>query len=417
MGLILYRIFLFLYACGIEIATVFNKKARLWYRGRIKIFKKLSKAFKGNTAPVIWFHCASLGEFEQGRPLLEALKVKHPDHKILLSFFSPSGYEIHKNYKSADWIFYLPLDSHYHAKRWLSITKPKLVVFVKYEFWYFYLKAVHDRQIPLILVSALFRKDQPFFKWYGKLLHTRMLGFYSHIFVQDESSVQLLKTIQITAVTKTGDTRVDRVLSVKDHWTPIAQIDQFCQSFAVIVAGSTWPEDDHELRHYAIAHPAIRFIIAPHEIHQDRLADCLELYPGSVLYSQYLLQPQQNQDKHILIIDNIGQLKRLYHYATVCFVGGGFGKDGIHNTLEAAVYAKPVVFGPVYEHFKETVEMEKAGAAFPVDNVLELEQVFNELLSDPALYQSACRAAADFMQQSAGATDKIIAFIDKNLIP
>ena len=416
MGLILYRIFLFLYACGIEIATVFNKKARLWYQGRKRIFKRLSKAFKGNTAPVIWFHCASLGEFEQGRPLLEALKIQHPDHKILLSFFSPSGYEIHKQYKGADWVFYLPLDSHYHARRWLNITKPRLVIFVKYEFWYFYLKAIYDRKIPLILISALFRKEQPFFKWYGALLHTKMLHFYSHIFVQDDASVKRLASIHITAVTKTGDTRVDRVLAVKNNWTPIAQIDRFCQAYPVIVAGSTWPEDDNELRHYATSHTEIRFIIAPHEIHQERLEDCLELYPGSILYSQYLNSPDAFSEKHILIIDNIGQLKRLYHYATICFVGGGFGKDGIHNTLEAAVYEKPVVFGPVYEHFKETVEMEKRGAAFPVDNVLELEQTFNDLLSDPERYQSAAGAAADFIMQSAGATDKILTFIDKNLI-
>lgn len=415
MGLILYRIFLFLYACGVEIASVFNHKARLWYQGRKKIFKKLNKAFKGNQAPVIWFHCASLGEFEQGRPLLEALKERHPDHKILLSFFSPSGYEIHKNYRAADWVFYLPLDSHYHAKRWMSITKPKLVIFVKYEFWYFYLKAVHDRNIPLILVSALFRKEQPFFKWYGDLLHTKMLKFYSHIFVQDDNSVELLKSIRIENVTRTGDTRVDRVLSVREHWTPVEGIDLFCAGYPVIVAGSTWPEDDHELRHYVNSHPQIRFIIAPHEIDPDRLEDCQEFYPGSIRYSAYLQKPQT--EAHILIIDNIGKLKRLYRYASICFVGGGFGKDGIHNTLEAAVYGKPVVFGPVYEHFKETVEMEQAGAAFPADNVLELEATFNELLEDQHAYNEACQAATSFMQRSAGATDKILSYIDKNLIP
>jgi len=415
MGLVLYRIFLFLYACGVEIASVFNQKAKLWYQGRQKIFKRLNKAFKGNEAPVIWFHCASLGEFEQGRPLLESLRKRHPDHKILLSFFSPSGYEIHKNYAGADWIFYLPLDSHYHARRWLSITKPRLVVFVKYEFWYFYLKAVHDKNIPLILVSALFRKEQPFFKWYGPLLHTKMLRFYSHIFVQDDNSVRLLKAIHLTNVTQTGDTRVDRVLSIRDHWTPVEAIDRFCADYPVIVAGSTWPEDDNELRHYANSHPELRFIIAPHEIGPDRLEGCLELYPGSMLYSTYMQAPKP--DVHILIIDNIGRLKRLYRYATICFVGGGFGKNGIHNTLEAAVYGKPVIFGPVYEHFKETVEMEKAGAAFPVDNVLELEEILNELLADQQQYQKASQAAAAFMEQSAGATEKILSYIDKNLIP
>ena len=414
MGLILYRIFLFLYALGVKVAALFNPKARKWLVGRRRIFKRLKKAFKDNTAPVIWFHCASLGEFEQGRPLLESLKKRHPDHKILLSFFSPSGYEIHKHYSEADWIFYLPLDSLVHAKRWLKITRPSLVVFVKYEYWYYYLKAVHDRQIPLLLVSALFRKDQPFFKWYGGILHKKMLGFYTHIFVQDALSVDLLASIQIKQVTKTGDTRVDRVLSVKENWTPIQGIDRFCGEAQVVVAGSTWIEDDNVLRHYATAHPEIKFIIAPHEIHPDRLENCLELYPGSTLYSTYLQAPKP--DMHILIIDNIGMLKRLYHYATVCFVGGGFGKSGIHNTLEAAVYGKPVLFGPNYEHFKETVDMEAAGAAFPADNVLELEGIFDMLLNAHDKYTIACQAARDFMGSNAGATDKILDFIDQNLI-
>ena len=416
MGLILYRIFLFLYACGVEIASVFNRKARLWYQGRRNIFKKLNKAFKKNTSPVIWFHCASLGEFEQGRPLLEALKERHPRYKVLLSFFSPSGYEIHKNYKGADWVFYLPLDSSYHAKRWLSITKPALVVFVKYEYWYFYLKAVHDRKIPLLLVSALFRKEQPFFQWYGRFLHTKILTFYSHIFVQEDNSIRLLRTLDINNVTKTGDTRVDRVLSIRDHWSPIEGIEAFCGQAEVIVAGSTWPEDDAELRHFANSHPEIKFIIAPHEIDQSRLNNCLELYPGSVLYSEYLKKATADPQTHILIIDNIGRLKRLYYYATICYIGGGFGKNGIHNTLEAAVYDKPVVFGPVYEDFKETVEMEKAGAAFPVNNVLDLEAIFTELLDNPAAYQAASLAAHQFMRENAGATGKILSYIDKNLI-
>ena len=243
-----------------------------------------------------------------------------------------------------------------------------------------------------------------------------MLRFYSHIFVQDEHSVQLLNRINIHNVTVSGDTRVDRVLAVRNNWTPVSGIEAFCSDHPVIVAGSTWPEDDNELRHYVNTHAELRFILAPHEIDKDRLDSCLELYPGSVLYSAYLNSPGAYQQAHILIIDNIGQLKKLYHYATICFVGGGFGKDGIHNTLEAAVYGKPVVFGPVYEHFKETVEMEKAGAAFSVDNVLELEETFNELLQDQSYYRKACQAATDFMQQSAGATNKILSFIDNNLI-
>lgn len=415
MGVILYRIFLFLYACGIEIATVFNKKARLWYRGRKYIFKELKKAFKGNKAPVIWFHFASLGEFEQGRPLLDQLRQQYPDHKILLTFFSPSGYEIHKHYAGADFVFYLPLDGQSHARKFLNITKPKLVIFVKYEFWYFYLQKIHERKIPLLLVSGLFRPEQPFFKWYGGL-YRKMLTYYTHIFVQDDHSADLLKELNITQVTRCGDTRLDRVLEIKEHWTPVKGIDAFCGDKKVLVAGSTWQEDDDELNHYARHHPDMRFLIAPHEIDAQRLQECLETYPGSRLYSDYLENGPVPQT-HILIIDNIGQLKRLYKYSTICFVGGGFGQDGIHNTLEAAVYEKPILFGPVYEKFIETVALQAAGAAFPVDHVLELEDTLNDLLNDPDYYAAACQAAANYIERNAGATRIIAQFIHQNLIP
>lgn len=415
MGIILYRIFLFLYACGIEIATVFNKKARLWYRGRKYIFKELRKAFKGNKAPVVWFHCASLGEFEQGRPLLDQLRKEYPEHKILLTFFSPSGYEIHKQYEQADFVFYLPLDGESHASKFLSITKPQLVIFIKYEFWYFYLKKIHERKIPLILVSGLFRTEQPFFKWYGEL-YRKMLTFYTHIFVQDENSVDLLKGLGIHAVTQCGDTRLDRVLEIKQQWTPVQGIEEFCQDKKVLVAGSTWLEDDDELNHFVRNHLDMRFLIAPHEIDAERLKECLETYPGSQLYSEYL-DKGPTAETHILIIDNIGKLKRLYKYATICFVGGGFGHDGIHNTLEAAVYEKPILFGPVYEKFVETVAMEEAGAAFPVDNVLELEDTMNDLLNHPDFYEAACQSAANYIARHAGATRIIVQFIHQNLIP
>lgn len=415
MGIILYRIFIFLYACGIEIASVFNPKARSWYKGRIKIFKKLQKAFKGNKAPVIWFHCASLGEFEQGRPLLEQLRQRHPDHKILLTFFSPSGYEIHKKYPKADAVFYLPLDGQYHARRFLNITKPKLVIFVKYEFWYFYLKAIHEKKIPLLLVSALFRKEQPFFRWYGSL-YRKMLEFFSHIFVQDDASTELLAAIGIQRVTRCGDTRVDRVLEINQHWTPAPGMEAFCSDKKVLIAGSTWPEDDKELNHFVRTNPEMRFVIAPHEIDSERLAECLHIYSGSQLYSDYL-QNGAKEGTYTLIIDNIGQLKRLYKYATLCFIGGGFGQNGIHNTLEAAVYEKPILFGPVYEHFMEAVGLEASGAAFPVNNVLELETVLQQLLTDDAFYQQACRSAALYMHNNAGATRAILNYIDQNLIP
>ncbi|HEY0298392.1 MAG TPA: glycosyltransferase N-terminal domain-containing protein, partial [Arachidicoccus sp.] len=249
MSIAFYRLFLFLYSIGIKVASLFNKKARLWLEGRKNILNKLSASFKENTSPVIWFHCASLGEFEQGRTLLEQLREDYPSHKILLTFFSPSGYEVHKQYNSADYVFYLPLDGIKNAKKFISIAHPELIVFVKYEFWYFYLSEIKKQGIALLLVSSIFRDEQPFFKWYGSL-HRKMLRCFTQIFVQDYSSKNLLDSINIKDATICGDTRVDRVLEISDNWKPVDKIEGFCSTNKVIACGSTWEEDDEELNHY-----------------------------------------------------------------------------------------------------------------------------------------------------------------------
>ncbi|MGF7232550.1 3-deoxy-D-manno-octulosonic acid transferase [Arachidicoccus sp.] len=415
MNLFFYRLFIFLYAFGVDIASIFNRKARLWKQGRIKLFKKIRKAFKENTSPVIWFHCASLGEFEQGRPLLEKLKHQHPTHKILLTFFSPSGYEVHKNYALADYVFYLPLDGEVNARKFLSIVQPQLVIFVKYEFWYFYLKQIKQKQIPLLLVSAIFRENQPFFKWYGSL-HRTMLQYFSHIFIQDTVSQELLKSIHIINTTICGDTRVDRVIEIAKNWSPVEQIEEFCNNHPVIVAGSTWDEDDEVLNHYANKNVDTRFIIAPHEIDTERLHDCLHIYKQSILYSQYLREKTVDASINTIIIDNIGMLSRLYKYADICFIGGAFGEDGVHNVLEAAVYNKPVVFGPVFDKFLEAVELEASGAAFSVENILELEETFNDLLENQKLYYNACDTAKNYLQSKSGATGQILLYIENNIL-
>lgn len=416
MGRLLYHIFIALYPWVARGMAAFNPKAKKWVDGRRQLFARLRSRFANEQRPVIWIHCASLGEFEQGRPVMEALKTAYPGHALLLTFFSPSGYEIQKSYAHADAVFYLPMDSAGHARRFLDITRPVMVIFVKYEFWFYYLRETKKRQIPLLLVSAVFRKEQPFFKPYGHF-HRQMLHCFTHLFVQTEQAAALLAQIGIQPVTISGDTRFDRVLQIAHGFSEVPGINEFCAGRPVLVAGSTWTDDDEELDHYANTHTAMRFIIAPHDIAEDRLRECERLYKHAIRYSTYLqlLQSKVPVDAvNTLIIDNIGMLSRLYAYATVCFVGGGFGGDGIHNILEAAVYRKPVVFGPVYDKYIEGVEMVEAGGAFSIEDALELEKILDRLFADTAFYQGAAAAAGDYVQQKAGATGRITRYIQEN---
>lgn len=408
-----YNLFTFLYPIIANLLALFgNQKAKLWVEGRKQIFPFLQSRFENNTAPVIWFHCASLGEFEQGRPVMEQLKQLYPQYKLLVTFFSPSGYEIRKNYPAADTICYLPMDGKKNAQRFLQIVKPSLVLFVKYEFWYHYLSEINKRNIPLLLISALFRKSQPFFKWYGSF-NRSMLACFRHIFVQTDTSLQLLHSIGFDKAGISGDTRFDRVLQTADNFEPLSLIEKFCESKTVLVAGSTWTEDDEELDHFVINHPDLRFIIAPHDISEERLKECEMLYKHTIRYSQFEnieLTPNTNT----LIIDNIGMLSRIYYYAHIAYVGGAFGGNGIHNILEAAVFAKPVVFGPEHDNFPETDDLIEAGGAFSVENALELETVLNNLLSDEAYCFNAGTTSGEFVKRNAGATKKVIHYIQEN---
>lgn len=415
--MLIYRLFVWLYPLIARIIGLGNAKARLWVSGRKKLFERLSSAFYKNPHPVIWIHCSSLGEFEQGLPVLEGMKRSYPGHKILLTFFSPSGYEIRKNYQGADHIFYLPMDSPRNADRFLDIVQPSLVVFIKYEFWYYYLKEIRDREIPLLLVSGIFREGQPFFKWYG-YLHRKMLTAFTCLLVQNAASARLLNSIGLTEnVLISGDTRFDRVITIKNRFEPIPLIEQFCEGHATIVAGSTWTEDDEELDHFANTHPETRWIIAPHAIESERLEECLRLYKHSMLYSAYRHAVENGipipERINVLIIDNMGMLSRLYHYATIGYIGGGFGDDGIHNILEAAVYRIPVIFGPVYDKYAEAEEMIDEGGAFVIEDALELEEQLQQLLQQKELYQKAAAAAGDYVQAKAGATEKVLGFIQE----
>jgi len=331
------------------------------------------------------------------------------------NLFSPSGYEVRKNYEGADWVFYLPMDSPANAKAFISIVKPSVVLFVKYEFWFYYLNEIKKQQIPLLLISGIFRKDQAFFKWYGNF-YRNMLNCFTHLFVQNQASAALLASIDIEKkVTIAGDTRFDRVIEIANSFEPITIIEQFIgDNKKVIVAGSTWTEDDEELHHYVNTHPDITFIIAPHDIQQERIDECLQLYKNAVLFSSILNQTSTITNKNTLIIDNVGMLSKLYKYATICYVGGAFGGDGVHNVLEAAVYNKPVVFGPEYEKYIEAAELIESGGGFSIDNALELEEMFELLFNESTAYKNACYHAGNYIKDKAGATGKITRYIYEN---
>ncbi len=430
VSIILYHIFLWLYKTGIHLIAPWNPKARRWVEGRKDLFEKIRvemKAAATGSGPgrptagkkTIWMHCASLGEFEQGRPLLESLRLADPGCRIVLSFFSPSGYEARKNYDGADHVFYLPLDSRGHARRFIDLVNPGLVLWVKYDYWYYYLAELKKRNIPTLLVSGVFRPDQPFFRWYGRL-HRYMLECFTHLFVQTEASKKLLETLGLTEnVSVSGDTRFDRVIGIAESSESLPLIEAFCRTNPVIIAGSTWEEDEEELDHYANTHPEIRMIIAPHEIGEERLREVERLFRYCIRYSDWAGGPGRagqgpgGREPNVLIIDNIGMLSRLYQYATIAYVGGGFGDDGVHNVLEAAVYGKPVIFGPVIEKYIEAVELTECGGGIVIDSALEAESVFNRLLNDPEEYRQTADASRSYVYAKKGATAKIARFIQE----
>lgn len=417
MSKVLYNIFLQLYASGVQVASFWNSKAAKWVKGRKNIFSEINSKIKEIQGRPVWMHCASLGEFEQGRPLLEEIRKNYPQQSIILSFFSPSGYEVMKDYKGADYVFYLPMDSALHAKKFLDAVNPCLVLWVKYEYWFYYLHELKKRNIPTILVSGIFRDSQPFFKWYGQIWRI-MLSSFTHFFVQNEDSKELLKQLGYDDnVNINGDTRFDRVLEISENYVPVPFIEEFCGTDKVVVAGSTWEEDEIELLHFINTNPGIKFIIAPHEIDKENISNVKDEFPKSILYSQLQLATFNATLPHVLIIDNVGMLSRIYKYATVTYVGGGFGADGVHNVLEAAVYGKPVVFGPVYEKFDEALGLLQAGGGISIDGPVKLDAVLKNLLDDETICRLKGEAAKNYVTEHAGASKKILQFIyEKRLL-
>ena len=417
LTVLLYTIFTRLYKLVLLLASPFNDKARKWINGRKGVFTYLEKSIQSSDK-VIWMHCASLGEFEQGRPVLETLKIRYPSYKILLTFFSPSGYEVRKNYAGADWICYLPMDSAYTAKRFLTVTHPDLVIFVKYEFWFYYLKKLKYSNTPLILISALFRKDMSFFKWHGALSR-KMLTRFNHLFVQNQSSKDLLIPFGLeNKTTVAGDTRFDRVIQVKEQFSPIEAIAHFIGESKVLIAGSTWPEDEEFLQ-YAFQQinltnkVDLKLIIAPHEINPAHLEKIEALFENNYCrLSTYNFS--SNQQCHLLLIDNFGMLSKLYHYATITYVGGGLKKSGTHNTLEAAVHGKPVLYGPNYKKHTETVGLANAGGGFPFTSKEELTTRITQLLTDQNFCKNSGEQSMQFVYEHKGATEKILGYIQEN---
>ena len=410
---LLYKIGIFFYSIAVRLVSVFNEKARQFVRGR-KNWKVNLRNQIEEDARYIWFHCASLGEFEQGRPVIEEIKKQFPQYKIVLTFFSPSGYEIRKNYDGADIILYLPLDTKSNAHTFIDIVKPEKVFFIKYEFWYFYIDELKQQNIPLFIISAIFRENQQFFKntiwgkWYRETLFK-----FEHFFVQNESSAELLKSIGLTNISVAGDTRFDRVAAIVKAAKKIDVVEKFKQNRLLIIAGSTWKPDEELLIEFINQTDDIKFIIAPHEVSDANINRIHQLLKKPAISFSKIVEIKID-NYQVLIIDSIGLLSSLYQYGSIAYIGGGFGV-GIHNILEAATFGTPIIFGPKFEKFKEAVDLISNGGAFSITNYDELESNFNHLISDKELFNNSSGNSKNYVEKNVGSTKFIIKKVFNNV--
>ena len=415
----IYNIVIYFVLLGIAIASLFNEKVRKMWRGEREAFKILKQKVDPN-AKYIWFHAASLGEFEQGRPLMERIRKEYPQYKILLTFYSPSGYEVRKNYEGADIICYMPVDTRLNAIRFLRLVRPVMAFFIKYEFWSNFLHILKHRNIPTYSVSSIFREDQVFFKWYGRN-YAGVLKCFTRFFVQNEESKRLLEGIGITAVDVVGDTRFDRVLQIKEAAKQLPICEAFrtgvasSQSadvphhdFKVFVAGSSWPPDENIFIPFFNEHKDWRLLIAPHVIAEEHLKLILSLIKGKKVVRYTQTTPEEAAKADVLIIDCFGLLSSMYNYGDVAYVGGGFGV-GIHNTLEAAVWNMPVIFGPNNKKFQEAQGLLKSGGGFEINDYEDFEGLMSKLMNDEAYLKQSGDEAGAFVASLSGATDKVLA--------
>lgn len=417
----IYNIVIYFVLWGIAIASLFNEKVRKMWRGEREAFKILKQKVDPN-AKYIWFHAASLGEFEQGRPLMERIRKEYPQYKILLTFYSPSGYEVRKNYEGADIICYMPVDTRLNAIRFLRLVRPVMAFFIKYEFWSNFLHILKYRNIPTYSVSSIFREDQVFFKWYGRS-YAGVLKCFTRFFVQNEESKRLLEGIGITAVDVVGDTRFDRVLQIKEAAKQLPICEAFrtgvasSQSadvphhdFKVFVAGSSWPPDENIFIPFFNEHKDWRLLIAPHVIAEEHLKLILSLIKGKKVVRYTQTTPEEAAEADVLIIDCFGLLSSMYNYGDVAYIGGGFGV-GIHNTLEAAVWNMPVIFGPNNKKFQEAQGLLKSGGGFEINTYEDFSGLMSSLMNDETFLKQAGDKAGAFVAHLAGATDKVLASV------
>lgn len=417
----IYNIVIYFVLWGIAIASLFNEKVRKMWRGEREAFKILKQKVDPN-AKYIWFHAASLGEFEQGRPLMERIRKDYPQYKILLTFYSPSGYEVRKNYEGADIICYMPVDTRLNAIRFLRLVRPVMAFFIKYEFWSNFLHILKHRNIPTYSVSSIFREDQVFFKWYGRN-YAGVLKCFTRFFVQNEESKRLLEGIGITAVDVVGDTRFDRVLQIKEAAKHLPICEAFrtgvasSQSaevphhdFKVFVAGSSWPPDENIFIPFFNEHKDWRLLIAPHVIAEEHLKLILSLIKGKKVVRYTQTTPEEAAEADVLIIDCFGLLSSMYNYGDVAYIGGGFGV-GIHNTLEAAVWNMPVIFGPNNKKFQEAQGLLKSGGGFEINTYEDFSGLMSSLMNDETFLKQAGDKAGAFVAHLAGATDKVLASV------
>ena len=408
----MYNLIIYLYYLGVIVVSLFNEKVRKMWRGEREAIRILKEKVDPN-AKYVWFHAASLGEFEQGRPLMEQLRRDYPEYKILLTFFSPSGYEVRKNYEGADIICYLPLDTITNARRFLRTIRPVMAFFIKYEFWYNYLHILSHRGVPVYSVSSIFRPSQVFFRWYGRQ-YSHVLKCFTRFYVQNDVSRELLATIGVTDVTVVGDTRFDRVLQIKAAAKQLPVVENFVGKSKCFIAGSSWQPDEEIFIPWFKDHPDWKLIIAPHVIGEDHLQQIEKLLAGrkvvrysAVANSQLSIINSQLQDSSVLIIDCFGLLSSIYRYADVTYVGGGFGV-GIHNTLEAAVWDVPVIFGPNNERFQEAQGLKTCGGGLEIHNADDFQRIMQHFINEPAAIKEAGRQSGLFVEQMTGATRKIL---------
>ena len=401
----LYDLAIVIYDFIVHLAAPFSRKPRKMMKGHWVVYELLRQQVEKGEQ-YIWFHAASLGEFEQGRPLIEMIRAKYPNYKILLTFFSPSGYEVRKHYRGADIVCYLPFDKPRNVKKFLDIANPCMAFFIKYEFWKNYLDELHKRRIPVYSVSSIFRREQIFFKWYGGT-YRNVLKDFDHLFVQNEASKRYLSKIGISRVTVVGDTRFDRVLQIREEAKELPLVEKFKgnNSFT-FVAGSSWGPDEDLFLEYFNNHPEMKLIIAPHVIDENHLVEIIGKLKRP--YVRYTRADERNVLKaDCLIIDCFGLLSSIYRYGEIAYIGGGFGA-GIHNTLEAAVYGMPVLFGPRYHKFKEAKDLIAVGGGFSITDDSSFRTKMDELLTDPTALETSGQAAGDFVKNSVGATDQIL---------